>query len=224
MNLHFEKTGQGIPLILSCGIGDPSDVWADYIESLSQNFTVVRWDHRGHGKSDKIEDPSLYTRELALADLTQMIQEAGGTESNPAILMGHSLGGYLSLCMAVQKPELVRGLILVASGPGFKDQAAREKWNTTALSIDLGPDVAHEARRLGVQPDSIVMEQIESISVPSLVVVGSEDKRFVGAKDYLVKKLSNGTGLVIPGAKHSVHKSHSEDVLFAVESFLGSKF
>lgn len=224
MNLHFEKTGQGIPLVLSCGIGDASDVWSDYIEPLSQHFTVIRWDHRGHGRSDKTEDPSLYTRELALADLTAMIEAAGGSADNPAILMGHSLGGYLSLCKAVQKPELVKGLILVASGPGFKDQSAREKWNTTALSIDLGAEVAHEARRLGVQPDSVVMEQIDTISVPALVLVGSEDKRFVGAKDYLVKKLSKGTGVVIPEARHSVHKSHSNEVLAAVEQFLGENF
>ena len=220
MHIHREKRGSGTPIILSCGIGDASPIWQPYIEPLSKENTLVTWDHRGHGQSDKTEDPDLYTRDLAIADLKENIEFAGGSEDNPAILIGHSLGGYLSLCLTLQNPELVKALVLIASGPGFKDQAARDKWNTTAVSIDLGEEVAREARRLGVQPDSMVMENITKIDKPTLVIVGSEDRRFVGAKDYLVKKIEGAEGLEIAGAKHSVHQSHPTEVQAAILNFL----
>ena len=49
----------------------------------------------------------------------------------PAILVGHSLGGYLSLAQAILEPGSVSGLVLVAAGPGFRSDKSRDQWNAS---------------------------------------------------------------------------------------------
>jgi len=149
-----------------------------------------------------------------------MIANAGGSADNPAVLIGHSLGGYLSLCAAAQYPQLVKALVLIATGPGFRDETARDQWNRFALSMDIGPDAHPAARQLGVHSDAAVMNGLREIQVPVLVIVGSEDRRFLAAKDYLAGRLPNASGLVIAGARHSVHTTHPGEVGRAILSFL----
>ena len=157
---------------------------------------------------------------MALEDLASMIAHAGGSADNPAVLIGHSLGGYLSLRAAIQYPRLVKALVLIATGPGFRDETAREQWNRYALSMELGADAHPAARQLGLHGDATVIDALGSIQVPTLVIVGSEDRRFLAAKDYLVGKIPNASGLVIAGARHNVHKTHSAEVDRAILSFL----
>ena len=148
-----------------------------------------------------------------------MIAHAGGSADNPVVLIGHSLGGYLSLAAAIQYPRLVKALVLIATGPGFRDEAAREQWNRFALSMDIGADAHPAARQLGVHGDATVIDALGSIQVPTLVIVGSEDRRFLAAKDYLVSKIPHASGLVIAGARHNVHTTHSAAVARAMLSF-----
>jgi pimeloyl-ACP methyl ester carboxylesterase len=195
-------------------------VWADIVRSLNGGTTALCWDLRGHGQSERSDDPEDYASRLAVADLATMIANAGGSADNPAVLIGHSLGGYLSLCAAVQYPRLVKALVLIATGPGFRDEAAREQWNRFALSLDIGPDAHPAARQLGVHGDANVMNGLREIQVPTLVIVGSEDRRFLAAKDYLASRIPNASGLVIAGGRHSVHTTHSGEVGRAILSFL----
>lgn len=149
-----------------------------------------------------------------------MIANAGGSADNPAVLIGHSLGGYLSLCAAVRYPRLVKALVLISTGPGFRDETVREQWNRYALSMDLGADAHPAARQLGVHSDANVIDGLGSIKVPVLVIVGSEDRRFLPAKDYLASRIPNASSLVIGGGRHAVHKTHSAEVEQAILSFL----
>jgi pimeloyl-ACP methyl ester carboxylesterase len=220
MKLHFLIHGAGCPIVFTSGIGNTSGVWSDIVRSLNGSVTALCWDLRGHGQSERSEDTRDYASQLAVADLATMIANAGGSTDNPAVLIGHSLGGYLSLCAAVQHPRLVKALVLIATGPGFRDETAREHWNRYALSMDLGADAHPSARQLGVHSDATVIDGLRSIQVPALVIVGSEDRRFLAAKDYLVSRIPNASGLVIAGGRHSVHKTHSEEVGRAILSFL----
>jgi pimeloyl-ACP methyl ester carboxylesterase len=220
MKLHFLIQGAGRPIVFTSGIGNTSSVWTDIVRSLNGSATALCWDLRGHGQSERSEDPEDYASKLAVADLATMIANAGGSEDNPAVLIGHSLGGYLSLCAAVQYPWLVKALVLIATGPGFRDETAREQWNRFALSMDIGADAHPAARQLGVHSDTTVINGLREIQVPTLVIVGSEDRRFLAAKDYLAGRIPNASGLVITGGRHSVHKTHSGEVGRAILSFL----
>jgi pimeloyl-ACP methyl ester carboxylesterase len=220
MKLHSTMQGAGRPIVFTSGLGHTSSVWADIVRSLNGSATALCWDLRGHGQSERSEDPEDYTSKLAVGDLVTMIGKAGGSADNPAVLIGHSLGGYLSLCAAVQHPRLVKALVLIATGPGFRDETAREQWNRFALSMDIGADAHPAARQLGVHGDATVINGLREIQVPALVIVGSEDRRFLAAKDYLTSRIPNASGLVIAGGRHSVHKTHSKEVGGAVLSFL----
>jgi len=100
-----EVTGHGPPLVLTHDAFLHRESWEGQFESLSLSYRVVRWDRRGYGQSDEPRAPYASHEDLArvVADLTEP----------PAILMGCSNGGLLSLQCAIRHPELVAALVLV---------------------------------------------------------------------------------------------------------------
>jgi pimeloyl-ACP methyl ester carboxylesterase len=222
MKLHYDVTGSGSPIVLTTGLGDSCEVWSRLFDLLRERSRVLKWDLRGHGRSEHTDNPADYTAELAVEDLRQMIAIAGATSANPAILVGHSLGGYLSLRVAVKHPEMVKALVLVSTGPGFRDEVSRGKWNEYVRSMDLGSSVSAHARLLGLQSDASVIANLTSIQCPTLVVIGGEDRRFLGAKDYLVAKIPHATAAIVEGGRHAIHVSSSAEVNRAIGDFLES--
>jgi pimeloyl-ACP methyl ester carboxylesterase len=222
MKLHYRVAGAGIPIVLTTGLGDTSEVWTGLWEQLHHQARALTWDLRGHGQSGAapLED---YRPSRALSDLGEMLAAAGGTPDNPAVLIGHSLGGYLSLQWAIEHPSAVCALVLVGTGPGYRDDTARASWNEFVSRFPLPPGVQPAARGLGVQNDSRVIDGLVSIRVPTLVVVGQEDRGFLAAKDYLLRKIPGCQAVVIAGAKHSVHRTHAEQVSQAVLAFLRAR-
>jgi pimeloyl-ACP methyl ester carboxylesterase len=71
--------------------------------------------------------PQPSSRGAALAWLDAAIASAGPV---PTVLVGHTLAGYLSLCRTVIDPTGIAGLVLLSTGPGFRDPARREQWRT----------------------------------------------------------------------------------------------
>lgn len=224
MNLYSQILGQGPPVVLTAGMGQTSSAWDGLTGMLASRCTVLRWDYRGHGQSESTDDPADYSADWALADLITMMGRAGTSEDNKAVLIGHSLGGYLSLRAAVEIPQLIKALVLIATGPGFRDDSAREKWNLFARSMRIDAGVHPEARRMSFQSDDRVMQALNSIAVPTLVIVGGDDTHFIGAKEYLVRKMPRAAGVEIAGARHSVHVTHSSQVSEAIASFLDQVF
>lgn len=220
MKLYFKIAGDGLPLVMTSGLGGISADWSFFLERLSENYKVLAWDHRGHGQSDRSDRASDYDPDYVLDDLGFVLETAGATESNPGVLVGHSLGGYCSLRFALTKPELVRALILIATGPGFRNAASRSAWNESVMAGDFGKDLTPEARRLGIQNDSFVAENVSMLRMPVLVIVGERDTAFINAHDYFMKNISQATSAVIPHAGHNLYKTHGEQVLKAILNFL----
>ena len=138
-------------------------------------------------------------------------------------MLGHSLGGYLSLEMAIAHPERTAALVLVDTGPGFRNDAARDGWNEMAEgyardlderglgglpgSDELSASVHRSAAGLALaargvlrQSDGHVLEALPSIDVPTLVVVGERDKPFLNGSRYMADKIPGATLAVIDGA------------------------
>ena len=111
-----EVTGHGPPLVLTHDAILHRETWDAQFESLSRSYRVVRWDRRGYGRSDEPRAP--YTSDDDLARVIASLTEP------PAILMGCSNGGLLSLQCALKHPGLVAALVLVGpivSGLGFTE-------------------------------------------------------------------------------------------------------
>jgi len=216
--LHVERAGSGSSIIFTHGLGDSASTWDEQVAHLSKRFSVLRWDLLGHGQSEKPEESEAYSREVAYADLQSVLASTQGD----VVLAGHSFGGYLSMCRAIREPEGVRGLVLIATGPGFRDPEARARWNRTIRGAGERLGISAAATELAVQPDTLVMSSLDQITIPVLLIAGEKDKGFQGAMSYMGKKLPTATTLSVPDAGHHVHKTHAEVVNPAIDAFVDS--
>ncbi len=128
-SIYYVKAGQDNktkpPLLMVHGFGASTDHWRKNIEQLQQTFQVWAIDLLGFGRSQK---PKLqYSATLWRDQLHDFITEVIG---QPVVLAGNSLGGYASLCVAAQKPESTKGLILINSAGPFSDSEPKVEPNS----------------------------------------------------------------------------------------------
>lgn len=235
---HGQPTGT-LPLLLSHGFGASSAMWEPNVRALSQNRQVITWDIRGHGRSASPDDPAQYSQAASVADMGAVLDAC---DVERAAVGGLSLGGYLSLAFHLVRPERVGALLLFDTGPGFKNDAARERWNDSALaradSFDsmglaaLGTSaevsagthdrrgLAHAARGILTQQTSEVIQSLPDIKVPTLVLVGSRDQPFLVAADYMASKIVTATKRVIADAGHASNIDQPTAFNATVISFL----
>lgn len=245
VRIHYEVHGPSdgrLPLLLTHGFGASSEMWAANLPVLSADRRVVVWDLRGHGQTDAVDDASLYSHQLSLADMAAVLEAAGAQQ---AVIGGMSLGGYLSLAFHRRHPEHVAALLLIDTGPGYKRDDDRAEWNAwverTALELEtrgpaaLGtsPEVAcahHRsttglplaARGIMAQRDPSVIESLPGIRVPTLVIVGAEDATFRKAADYMAARIPSARKVVVDGAGHAPNIDRPELFNDAVLGFLAA--
>jgi pimeloyl-ACP methyl ester carboxylesterase len=195
-------------LVLSHGLGDDAHTWDQLVPLLDDALEVVTWDLRGHGDADRPELAAGYSSELAITDLFDEVARAGP----PVHLVGHSLGGFLSLAVALRHPEVVSSLTLVASGPGYRDPDAREKWNRYVDRAVVAMPVPPEAAALCYQHSSEVIDGVADLEPPLLVIVGEKDTRFHPGTDYLGRTVPGCAVRYIAGAGHFPQRTHPAEV------------
>lgn len=241
VNLHYEVYGQGPVILLSHGYSATSDMWRGQVELLSRDHTLVVWDMRGHGQSDSPDDPAAYSEIETVADMAAILDAVGAER---AIIGGLSLGGYMSLAFHRAHPERVRALLIIDTGPGYRNDEARAGWNETALKtadryqteglalLERGTaerrtarhrsaeGLAHAARGMLTQRDAGVINSLPGIAVPSLVIVGSEDKPYLAASDYMAAKIPGSRKVVIEGAGHAANIDKPDAFNAALMEFL----
>ena len=129
MHIHAEVTGEGPVVVLTHGFAATSQMYAATVPALATDHTVIALDLPGHGRSEVSADPADYS----VASFVDAILDAvDGTGAERAVFVGHSLGGYLSLELALSHPDRVRGLVLYDTGPGYRNDEARDGWNRMA--------------------------------------------------------------------------------------------
>lgn len=241
VELYFEVHGEGPVVLLSHGYSATSQMWRGQVEALSARRKLVIWDMRGHGRSEYPADPAAYSEEATVADMAALLDEVG---ARSAVIGGLSLGGYMSLAFHRAHPERTEALLIIDTGPGFKKDEARDAWNVTAHrtaeryetqglggleagSVEMrtaqhrSPDgLVKAARGMLAQRDSRVIESLPDVRVPALVVVGSEDKPFLAASDYMAAKIPGAEKAVIEGAGHAANIDRPEAFNQALLDFL----
>jgi proline-specific peptidase len=120
VELEVEMNGHGPALMLVHGFGGAKEDWADHTERLGADQTVIVFDHRGHGASDKPDDPASYSLERLMADVGNV---ADALELGRFRLLGHSMGGMVSRKYAIANPDRLEALVMMdtcgAPIPGF---------------------------------------------------------------------------------------------------------
>lgn len=191
------------------------------MDLLDDRFTVVAIDLLGHGGSPVPEDPSEYTRDRALDDIDDVLGEMLADVGTPAVLVGHSLGGYLALAHAATRPGATRGVVVINTGPGYRDPVKREEWNERSRRNAHRFGVPEQVTTLNLQEDSVVMDRLAEMATPTLVLAGSADRpEYTGAGEYLERKMPDARLVVVEGGGHSMHEdTHAHEVADLIASF-----
>jgi esterase len=132
VNLYTrEFGGQGLPVVILHGLFASSKNWVGTAQHLCGSCRPFALDLRNHGDSPHCES---HTLEDTIGDLEQWLQSR---RLEQAVLLGHSMGGLVSMGFALSHPQAVRGLIVVDILPmGYRPDFTRE---FEALSLDLSP-------------------------------------------------------------------------------------
>jgi pimeloyl-ACP methyl ester carboxylesterase len=221
--IDYNVYGSGpTSILLTHGYSGTQKMWDPQLEALARDHQVITWDAIGHGCSDSPTDTGRYAYTEALADMAAILDEVGVEQ---AVIGGLSMGGYLSLAFHAAHPMRTRALILADTGPGYRNDEAREQWNKMArgrakyfrlrgLDELDADDLAHggthrsaeglalAAEHMLVQHDGHVMASLPDIHVPTLIVVGENDTPFIQPSQYMANKIPEAELITIPGAGH----------------------
>ncbi|MCB9743032.1 MAG: alpha/beta hydrolase [Alphaproteobacteria bacterium] len=117
LRVFWQATGDGPALVCCNGVGVSTFFWKYVVEKFSDRFTVVTWDYRGHGRSDRPRDPDACDLSVRASaqDLGRILD---ALEIQEAVYMGHSMGCQVILERYRQAPESVRGLVLMLGSAG----------------------------------------------------------------------------------------------------------
>ena len=109
----LQWSSEGMPLLFLHGFDNDAHVWDEFAPTLAPYYRTLALDHRGHGDSDW--DPQgRYDHETMARDVEAVLDSLG---IKRVALVGHSLGGRVSMHFAGRNPERMAGLVIVDCGP-----------------------------------------------------------------------------------------------------------
>lgn len=128
-NIYYSTKGTGNPLVLLHGFLESSKIWEPFIAGLAVKRQVVCIDLPGHGRSGLISE--VHSMEL-MADVVKAVLDH--LKISSATLLGHSMGGYVTLAFCEKFPQSTSGIILMNSTP--VEDTAEKKINRDR-SVDV---------------------------------------------------------------------------------------
>jgi pimeloyl-ACP methyl ester carboxylesterase len=127
-NVYYYKTGKGPAVVLLHGFPDSGEIWKSVAADLSPEFTVIVPDMPGSVRSP-LSGPTLLS-EMAV-EVKQLLDQEG---IKKAVIIGHSMGGYIALAFARAYPRYTAGISLVHSTP-FADDEEKKMVRQKAIDI-----------------------------------------------------------------------------------------
>ena len=120
-NIAYQVEGKGPALVFLHGFCEDSGIWEDFKpDFIEENFKVITIDLPGFGQSDLLPENAIEDMAEAVATVIDKLNLP------PFILIGHSMGGYVSLAFAEKYPNLLIGLGLFHSHPYADSEAKKE--------------------------------------------------------------------------------------------------
>lgn len=214
VRIAFRDTGEEerAPVLLIHGFASNKDVnWAfpGWTDTLSRaGYRVIAVDNRGHGESEKLYDPALYSSPIMAEDARRLLDHLG---IGRAVVMGYSMGARIAAFLAMAHPDRVRAAIFGGLGLGMVEGvgppdpivAALEAPTLRAVEDPVGrafrafaeqtkSDLAALAACMRSARQTITPAELGRIAVPVLVVVGALDT---------IAKPAEPLAALIPGAR-----------------------
>ena len=120
IQLHWKVLGNGPPLVCCNGVGVGTFFWKYILEHYQENYSVLLWDYRGHGLSQRGLDP--YTADMSVErhakDIQQVISQVFPDSTDKIILLGHSMGCQVILETYRLLRERISHLVLLLGTAG----------------------------------------------------------------------------------------------------------
>lgn len=129
IKIYYEVEGEGPPVIMIHGYAASLEGnWkqANWVEVLKNNYKLILLDCRGHGKSDKLLDPSQYGAHMT-DDIVKLLDHLSIKKAN---FFGYSMGSRLTLELLLRKQELFISAILggfALQFPSDEERSAAQK-------------------------------------------------------------------------------------------------
>ncbi len=238
--MNIETYGSGTPIVFIHGAGGSTLTWLSQKAYFEKTNRVVLVDLPGHGKSGGGSSDSIEAYAEAVKDALE------DNVTGPAYIAGHSMGGAVAMCLAISYPVLFKGLILIATGarlkvyPEILEGVLSDKEKTarmiidTAFSATMPPSLKEKVFAEYIRNDARtifndftacdrfnVTESLGTISVPTLVICGTDD-RFTPPKysRYLAENIPGATLELVENTGHMVMIEKPGEVNKAIGAFV----
>ena len=221
VEIAYQTAGEGPPVLLVHGFASNARVnWWDtgWVKTLTEaGRRVITFDHRGHGASEKLYDPSLYPAAEMAEDALRLLDHL---EIAQADVMGYSMGARVSAFLAIAHPARVRRAVfaglasrMISGVGGAEAIAAALEAPTRNDGLDINArafrifaeqtksDLKALAACIRSSREKITVEELASLRVPVLVVAGEKDK-VAGDVDTLVNAIPGAVGVTLPNRNH----------------------
>jgi pimeloyl-ACP methyl ester carboxylesterase len=131
VNLFYEETGQGVPLVFVHEFAGDYASWHLQVRFFSRRYRTIAYNARGYPPSDVPDDPRAYSQDQAVDDIVGVLDHLGIAKAH---VCGLSMGGYASLHFGLRYPQ--RALSITVAGAGYGSVAAeRERFRKDSEEV-----------------------------------------------------------------------------------------
>lgn len=252
INLAYEISGDGPPLLLIHGLGSTLRDWDAQVAAFAQRYRVITFDLRGHGDSDKPAGP--YSMQMLAFDAAGLLQALGVPSAH---VVGISLGGAIAFQLTLDHPALVKTVTIVNSGPeaiarSYKERLAIwlrfymiRKMGLTKLGQAIGAKLFPQPENHAVRDAFVarfahndkeayqhalrallgwsVMDQVGGIACPLLAITADRDYTPLSFKEAYVAKIPGARLEVIRESHHALPMEKPQAFNAALGSFLAGQ-
>ena len=134
--IFYRTVGLGKTVVLLHGFAEDGEIWNNQVNFLKDHFRLIIPDIAGSGNSEVVQDANIDT----YADIVKEIVDIECPDADPITLIGHSMGGYITLAFAEKYPQLLDSFGLFHS-TAFADSEEKKQVREKAIDFmnDKGP-------------------------------------------------------------------------------------
>ena len=252
IQINYELSGKkdASVVMLSHSLASSMLMWKPQLELLESHFRVLRYDMRGHGKSEATD--GAYTMDQLAADVIGLLD---ALSLHFVHFVGLSIGGMIGQCLALDYADRLKSLTLCDTAPVIAEEAkplfeerlnrARDKGMEALVEETLGrwftlPFLKQNPAEVKIICNQILatpragfigcskailglnyLERLSEIKLPTLIIVGEDDPGTpVAASATMHERIRNSKMVVLPAAAHLSNIEQAEAFNTALLNFL----
>jgi len=198
--ISIKEAGSGPDMILIHGRTLSKEAMDSLFEYYKNQYHVISYDVRGHGKTQS-------RGEFSLDDLSDdLVKLIGAYQLKKPVVIGFSMGSYIALRTAERYPEMFSGIVLI----GTRGARTSSNWQVT-----------DEVGRALESYDN--MKDISRVTLPVLVLTGENDViNPPGEGKKIADALSDAAFKIVPNAQHAAYRTNPKFVFNEIDGYLKS--